>query len=80
MSSDFICNNHDKIIKLAEQIERLREQDFNDIKETLDEIQFVVYDIRILAEEAKEMGMSMESRLEDYSSAITELGFERRKG
>jgi hypothetical protein len=77
MSKDYICNNHDKIIKLAEQIERYRENDFNNARDFLDEVQSIAWDIRTLAEECKEQGISMENRLADYRSTIEGLGFSR---
>ena len=79
MSKDFICNNHDKIIKLAQQIERYRENDFNNARDFLDEVQSIAWDIRTLAEESKIMGEHMECRLIDYTNAITDLGFTRNR-
>jgi len=78
MSNIYICNSHDKIIKLANQIEQYRERDFETVKEALDEIESIAWDIRTEAEEAKEMGIKMEDRLREYYSAIEDLGFTRK--
>jgi indole-3-glycerol phosphate synthase len=75
--ADLICHKHDKIIKLANQIEGYRERDFDSVKDTLDTIQSLAWDIRYLAEEAKESGISMENRLQEYHNAIEGLGFQR---
>lgn len=77
MSNEYICNKHEKIIKLVEKIERYRERDFETVGELLEEVQSIAWDIRTLAEECKEMGQSMEGRLRGYYDAITGLGFER---
>ena len=73
----YICNSHDKIIKLANQIQQFTERDFETVKEALDEIESLAWDIRTEAETALEMGKKMEDRLGEYSSAIEDLGFKR---
>jgi hypothetical protein len=76
---EFICYKHDKIIKLASTIEKYNERDFEKVKDALDEIQSIAWDIRTLAEESKTSGEAMEYRLREYYDAIESLGFERKR-
>ena len=72
-----ICNVHDKIIKLATELERLDVKRYDTVEELFDEVESIAWGLRTEAETAKEMGIKMEDRLREYSSAIEDLGFKR---
>ena len=77
--TSFICNKHDKIAKLASDLERLDYRRYDTVEDIINEVQSIAWDIRVLAEEAKEQGESMEERMKDYMSAIMGLGFSRNR-
>jgi len=77
--ASFICNKHDKIARLASDLERLDYRRYDTVEDVISEVQSIAWDIRVLAEGAKEDGESMEARLIDYSSAMIGLGFTRNR-
>jgi len=79
MAKTVICNKHDKIMKLADDLDRLDSRRYDTVEDVLNEVQSIAWDIRDLAEKAKEQGESMENRLIDYSDAMIGLGFTRNR-
>lgn len=72
----FICNDHDDIKENAERI--LKEFDkFQTPYQMKLNIKRYAKEIIKLVKDAKDSGISMESRLYEYKQAIENLGFER---
>lgn len=78
---EVICRTHDKIQDAAERIQTydLVNARISDIATMHEEILELSEYIVELVEYAKERGQAMENRLYEYSNAIEELGFKRRK-
>jgi hypothetical protein len=83
-SKRLICDVHDEIMKISKSIENktypryINSMTEEDMRDMLDDINSRMNDIYYLAEEAKEYGQHMESRLRDYYDAINGLGFNKR--
>lgn len=74
-----ICDYHSKIKDLAWKIEKIRERDYDEVKDLLDEVQSIASDIYTFADKALDAGQSMENRMKEYKEAIEGLGFIRNK-
>jgi len=74
-----ICNIHDEIMIIAEQINNMDIADYRSEATFLRSLRAKVKKIDKLAEEAKERGQAMEDRLYEYFEAIEGLGFTRDK-
>lgn len=73
-----ICDRHTNILDITEDCGRMKfseeyaEENFNYLIDKMD-------DIHKLAREALDDGQNMEDRLDEYRTAIEELGFQRVK-
>lgn len=88
-----ICNIHDNIYKTADKAisnipKHFKYSDMNEeelyemcsnMENIIDDLKYILMDIKDLAEDAKECGQSMEDRLKDYRDAIEGLGFIREE-
>jgi len=74
-----ICNYHNLIKSKAEEIIRIKERDYDDIKSLLSDVQSLADDIYSAADYALDAGQRMEDRLKDYRNSIEGLGFLREK-
>jgi len=78
---ELICHTHDKIEDAADRIKMydLTETRISDIDRVHNEILELAEYICELTTYAKERGQAMEDRLYEYSNAITDLGYKRKK-
>lgn len=92
MSTENICETHDKILKHVLHISKILEDakkilqahsdDNEEINSAYDYVYDAIYEIDKITDwtdKAKESGQSMENRLTLYRSAIEDLGFKREK-
>lgn len=76
MSAKTICDFHNKIVKLAKELQNLSWTD--DVSEIRKYVEDNANDIQGWAEDALISGQKMEDRLKEYRDAIESLGFDRR--
>lgn len=74
-----ICDIHGEMISMAEDLQRMRVNDFDDVESAINNIVNKLDDIIALGYVAMEYGQSMENRLKLYRESIEELGFVREK-
>jgi hypothetical protein len=72
---DIICDVHNDITENTEECLDLIKQSWD--FPMREEVEFRLLKILKLAEEALNMGQSMENRLKDYKKAIETLGFKK---
>lgn len=74
-----ICEYHGRIKDLAWSIEKIKETEYDNVKDLLDDVQSIASDIYSFADRALEAGQSMENRLKEYKDSIEGLGFTRNE-
>lgn len=84
MSRNYICERHDYAIKILERVRssiskalKYDKDNAEELADLLDYIDSDLYDVIDEVNEAKEMGIRMETRLCKYRDVIEDLGFKR---
>ena len=80
MSKQLICHDHSDIHDAANNILDILSEDDLSLKKTRDKIAVLCRLILRRTNSAAESGVAMEDRLGQYYSAISVLGFMRKKG